>query len=71
MILEKMTFETDQHPVMCMNLLTGGEDSSNDSASLRTGECLQPDYVLCGGAELGHVVRHCCGTQDHLLQEEG
>lgn len=53
-----------------MNLLTGGEDSGDDSASLGTSNGLQLHRILCGGAELSHVVRTSSGAQDHLLIEE-
>lgn len=53
-----------------VNLLTGGEDGADDSASLGPSEGLQPDRVLRGGAQLSHAVRHGGGTQDHLLKEE-
>lgn len=50
--------------------LTGGEDSSDDSASFRTSNGLQLDRILRGGAELSHVIGDSGGTQDHLLKVE-
>jgi len=55
---------------VCMGSLTGGEDSGDDSASLRPSDGLQLDGVLCGGAELSHVIGHRIGTQDDLLKEQ-
>ena len=52
----------------CPGLLTGGEDGGDDAAPLGPGDGLQPDGVLCGGAERGHAVGGGSGAQDHLLQ---
>ena len=49
-------------------LLTGGEEGGDDAAPLGPCDGLQPDGVLCGGAERRHAVGGGGGAQDHLLQ---